>query len=728
MGAGGGADWAAAYYSGGKVGPGSGRADGVAPRPAETGSPGSAWAYRRLLARVAELERARDFSPSSRGGASLFDAASPRLGRGLYAGAPLLSPFARCLSWAWEALGGSPLVPASTTAPADPCTPEAVAARVAMELRDLRAELREARDEAARGWEAAQRAEVGRRDALRSGAAAQAELEVALEELTETLDAAAAASAEQALMNDALEAASRRAASLWAESEAARPRLAELEGRVLQLEGAAAKVEELEGALAQEQAGAAKVREALSAAESAAADSEARVQDLQVALAASNAREQALAGQFLAERQQRRRVHDELQTFKGNIRVVARVRPSKGASAGAAAVEVVAPRRVKAEALAQGAAPGLPSPERTAFDFDAALGPGASQRDVWAEVAPLITSFCDGFNVTVLAYGQTGAGKTYTMFGEDGSPGICPRAFEAVFDRAAASGRAGQPRLITVSAVEVYLDRVHDLLSPERSAEGGAAPPRGGGHPPHSRAKKKHLPGEEGRSRPVAQQVHSLADASRLLATARAARVTAPTAVHERSSRSHAVVTVRYSSGGGPRQGVGSTLHLVDLSGSERLSKSGVVGQGLDEARSINRSLAALGDVMAALQTKRPHVPFRNCTLTRVLEGALAPAQGAKALLLCNLDPARGSLSESLGSLNFATRAARVELGRAVSAEEGGEVESRGGASTPGCRPARRGGKEARAPPPAAPSPRLPLRPVTRNLPASLPSTADAVL
>merc|ERR1711903_336194 len=176
-----------------------------------------------------------------------------------------------------------------------------------------------------------------------------------------------------------------------------------------------------------------------------------------------------------------------------------------------------------------------------------------------------------------------------------------------------------------------------------------------------------HL-GEAGRSRLVAQQVHSLADATRLLAAARAARATAPTAVHERSSRSHAVVTVRYSSGGGPRQGAGSTLHLVDLSGSERLSKSQVQGQGLDEARSINRSLAALGDVMAALQTKRPHVPFRNCTLTRVLEGALAPAQGAKALLVCNLEPAEASLSESLGSLHFAARAARVELGRAAPA------------------------------------------------------------
>ena len=138
------------------------------------------------------------------------------------------------------------------------------------------------------------------------------------------------------------------------------------------------------------------------------------------------------------------------------------------------------------------ASPVLSQPERALFEFDAALGPGASQRDVWSEVAPLITSFCDGFNVTVLAYGQTGAGKTFTMFGEENAPGICPRAFEAIFERAAASACAGQPRTVTVSISEVYLDRVHDLLAPQRAAADAGAD--GADGPPEVQ-KKLHRPG-----------------------------------------------------------------------------------------------------------------------------------------------------------------------------------------------------------------------------------------
>ena len=664
---------------------------------------------------MAELERARDFP--ERGGTPA--AAPSPVARVLSAGAPLLSPVARCLHWAWEALGGSPRsggwggTPGGASAPADSDSVDTAAAgaQSGAQLRDLRAELQEARDEAARGWEAAQRAEEGRRDALRSGAAAQAELEVALEELAERLDMAASSASEVALLGEALESATRRAAELWAERETLRPRLAELEERNHTLATAAARAAELEATLGRERAEAQAAGEALAGAEAAAARQGRRVQELENALAEALAKERELAAQYLAERQGRRRVHAELQELKGNIRVVARVRPL-AAPGPPPALAVVDPRRVEAVASEGGASPGaassvLSQPERAPFEFDAALGPGASQRDVWSEVAPLVASFCDGFNVTVLAYGQTGAGKTFTMFGDDEAPGICPRAFEAVFERAAASARAGQPRCVTVSVSEVYLDRVHDLLAPQRAAADAGAD---AGAPPEVQ-KKLHRPGEEGRARLVTQQVHSLGDALALVAVARAARATAPTAVHARSSRSHAVVTVRYS-GEAARRGAASTLHLVDLSGSERVHKSGVQGRGLDEARSINRSLSALGDVMAALQAKRSHVPFRNCTLTRVLEGALAPAQGAKALLVCNLDPAEASLSESLGSLHFASRAARVELGRAAPAAPTAPAASPGPRArvraAPGAKPAAGG-------PPAAP--RAPLRALPPNQP-----------
>lgn len=99
---------------------------------------------------------------------------------------------------------------------------------------------------------------------------------------------------------------------------------------------------------------------------------------------------------------------------------------------------------------------------------------------------------------------------------------------------------------------------------------------------------------------------------------------------------------------------------MVDLAGSERLSKSGVEGEALKETQAINKSLAALGDVIAALASRAPHVPFRNSTLTRLL----APALGgdAKTLMLVNVAPTRDAAGETLCSLRFAAKVNSCEL------------------------------------------------------------------
>jgi kinesin family protein C2/C3 len=97
--------------------------------------------------------------------------------------------------------------------------------------------------------------------------------------------------------------------------------------------------------------------------------------------------------------------------------------------------------------------------------------------------------------------------------------------------------------------------------------------------------------------------------------------------------------------------------------GSERIEKSEVSGQQLKEAVAINKSLSALGDVISALQRRTPHIPFRNSKLTQVLQDSLCGS--SKVLLVCNLSPEAASASESISSLNFASRAAQVELGMA---------------------------------------------------------------
>ena len=116
-------------------------------------------------------------------------------------------------------------------------------------------------------------------------------------------------------------------------------------------------------------------------------------------------------------------------------------------------------------------------------------------------------------------------------------------------------------------------------------------------------------------------------------------------------------------------------LHLVDLAGSERLSRSGAAGEALRETQAINKSLSALGDVIAALGAKAAHVPYRNSKLTWLLAGALGG--DAKTLMLVNVAPAREAAGETLCSLRFAAKVNAVEL---ATAKRVGELAGPGAA------------------------------------------------
>ncbi|KAK9840829.1 hypothetical protein WJX81_007551 [Elliptochloris bilobata] len=157
----------------------------------------------------------------------------------------------------------------------------------------------------------------------------------------------------------------------------------------------------------------------------------------------------------------------------------------------------------------------------------------------------------------------------------------------------------------------------------------------------------------------VWRSVETAADVTTALEQGSAARATGATAMNAASLRSHALLAVRLA----PAQpgGAATTLHLVDLAGSERVVRSEVAGQALKEAGAINRSLAALGDVVSALQRRAQHVPFRNSRLTQVLQDSLCGS--SKVLLVADLAPEAASVAETLGSLSFAARAAKVELG-----------------------------------------------------------------
>ncbi|XP_023604068.1 kinesin-like protein KIFC2 [Myotis lucifugus] len=235
-------------------------------------------------------------------------------------------------------------------------------------------------------------------------------------------------------------------------------------------------------------------------------------------------------------------------------------------------------------------------------------------------------------------------------------PGIAPRALQSLFREMRAGGH---PR-VTLSMVEIYNEAVRDLLAPG---------------PPERLAVRQGPAGQGGIQ--VAGltywDVPNLETLHQMLSLGRSNRATAATAMNQHSSRSHALVTLTLEAASPPRgPGTTGTLHLVDLAGSERARKAGAVcrargdthdAQRLREARAINRSLLALGGVMTALRARRPHVPFRDSQLTRLLQPALGP--GATAVLLLQISTRPEDLGETVCSLKFAERVGRVELGPA---------------------------------------------------------------
>ncbi|OEL30988.1 Kinesin KP1 [Dichanthelium oligosanthes] len=168
--------------------------------------------------------------------------------------------------------------------------------------------------------------------------------------------------------------------------------------------------------------------------------------------------------------------------------------------------------------------------------------------------------------------------------------------------------------------------------------------------------------------------VKSTSDVLDLMEIGQTNRAVGSTALNERSSRSHSILTVHVR---GLDLKNGSTsrgcLHLIDLAGSERVERSEAIGDRLKEAQYINKSLSALGDVIFALAQKNAHVPYRNSKLTQVLQSSLGGQ--AKTLMFVQINPDTESYSETMSTLKFAERVSGVELGAARSNKEGKDIK-----------------------------------------------------
>ncbi|GMI75469.1 hypothetical protein like AT1G73860 [Hibiscus trionum] len=357
-----------------------------------------------------------------------------------------------------------------------------------------------------------------------------------------------------------------------------------------------------------------------------------------------------------------RKLFNELQDLKGNIRVYCRIRPFlPGETEKLSVVENISENRKLV--IANPSKRGREG--QRSFQFNKVFGPDSTQGEVFSDIQPFVQSVVDGYNVCIFAYGQTGSGKTYTMTGPNGATeeewGINYQALNLLF-RVSQSRREHILYEVGVQMVEIYNEQsnnIHDLVIvifvflnlhtvgiKTISQPNGLAVPDASMHP-----------------------VISTSDVLDLMDTGFKNRAVSATALNSRSSRSHSIVTVHVR-GKDLKTGtvLYGNLHLVDLAGSERVDRSEVTGDRLKEAQHINKSLSSLGDVIFALAQKSPHVPYRNSKLTQVLQSSLGGK--AKTLMLVQLNPDSTSYSETMSTLKFAERVSGVELGAARSSKE----------------------------------------------------------
>ncbi|KAI5655474.1 hypothetical protein M9H77_32661 [Catharanthus roseus] len=352
-----------------------------------------------------------------------------------------------------------------------------------------------------------------------------------------------------------------------------------------------------------------------------------------------------------------RKLYNEVQDLKGNIRVYCRIRPFlPGQSKKQTTIEYIGENGELV--VMNPSKPGKDS--HRLFKFNKVFGPAATQEEVFLDTQPLIRSVLDGYNVCIFAYGQTGSGKTYTMSGPNISSvedwGVNYRALNDLFN-ISQSRKSSIAYEISVQMVEIYNELVRDLLSNEASQKrlgiwnttqpNGLAVPDASMHP-----------------------VTSTTDVLELMNIGLMNRAVGATALNERSSRSHSVLTIHVRGMDLETNAVlRGCLHLIDLAGSERVDRSEATGDRLREAQHINKSLSALGDVIFALAQKNSHVPYRNSKLTQVLQSSLGGQ--AKTIMFVQLNPDVESYSETISTLKFAERVSGVELGAARSNREG---------------------------------------------------------
>uniref|UniRef100_A0A8D3CIA0 Kinesin motor domain-containing protein n=1 Tax=Scophthalmus maximus TaxID=52904 RepID=A0A8D3CIA0_SCOMX len=260
-----------------------------------------------------------------------------------------------------------------------------------------------------------------------------------------------------------------------------------------------------------------------------------------------------------------------------------------------------------------------------------------------------------GYNACIFAYGQTGSGKSYTMMGSSEQPGLIPRLCSSLFGRTVQEACEGESFTVEVSYMEIYNEKVRDLLDPKGNRQA-------------LRVREHNVfgPYVDGLSRLA---VACYKDIESLMSEGNKSRTVAATNMNEESSRSHAVFNIILThtlmdlKSGTSGEKV-SKLSLVDLAGSERAAKTGAAGERLKEGSNINKSLSTLGLVISALadqgagKNKSKFVPYRDSVLTWLLKDSLGG--NSRTAMVATISPAADNYDETLSTLRYADRAKSI--------------------------------------------------------------------
>jgi kinesin family protein C1 len=402
-----------------------------------------------------------------------------------------------------------------------------------------------------------------------------------------------------------------------------------------------------------------------------------------------------LRKQLFESESKRRKLHNQLQDLKGNIRVFLRCRPFLSADGD----EVYQSKQTNlilhddktSVTVLNAATLGMTGAKPThQFAFDHVFTPEARQHEVYKEVSDLVQSVLDGYRVCVFSYGQTGSGKTHTMSGNrhGDERGIIPRSIEELLRNAHTLQSQGWEVELSVSIVEIYNEEIRDLLA---NAKPTPQSINNNNNPSREKENSEKIKIGRQNGRVVVSGLTTIPIHVGAVETSATSyddscamqqfydvfnqsmrtRSTASTGMNEVSSRSHLIVMVDVAASlttvaqGTSTMTLTGGLRLCDLAGSERLDRTNTLHDStrLRETVNINKSLSCLADVFLALQNKAPHVPYRNSKLTMLLQDCLSG--DGKALMFVNVSPTVASSAETLCSLRFAAQVNSVELGKA---------------------------------------------------------------